>query len=84
MSMTPYEYSVRDMGSTQPLGNTAFKVAFASGYDPDYYANIQAYQGLNWDFFKTAGIFTAPNANDLALSDGPGLGNGMPSGAINK
>jgi hypothetical protein len=78
MSMTPYEYSERAMGSALPLGNTAFKVTFAAGYDPDYYANIQANQGLNYDYFKTAGVFSQPNSHDLDLSNGPGLGTGTP------
>lgn len=65
--------------STQQLGDTTFKVTFASGYDPDYYKNIQLNQGLNWDYFKQAGIISTPNTNPVipgtaAPSVDPGVG----------
>lgn len=74
-----------DGNPTTVLGDTAFKVTWASGYDPDYYKNIQDKQGVNWDFFKQANIVNAPNTNPsipgtTAPSIAPGGGgHGTPS-----
>jgi hypothetical protein len=77
MSMTPYEWSQRADAAkgapTTQLGNTAFKVTFASGYDPDYYANIQKNQGLDYDYFKTAGVISVPNAPNIPGTTAPSV-----------
>lgn len=64
--------------STQQLGDTTFKVTFASGYDPDYYKNIQDNQGLNYDYFKQAGVFTDPNKSSIPGTTAPSVPSAQP------